>query len=279
MECVSTVTFSVLINEEPSEELRLTRGLRQGDSLSPYLFILCAEALSNLMRRAMECNSLHGVRVSSSTAPAVSHLLFADDSIFFSRATMGEADVINDVLRKYEATLGKLVGLQKTMVSFSRGVSRAYRESLAARLGVVEMEEHKCYLGLSMVVIRSKKIITDIIRDKLCKQLQGWRGKILFRAGKEVLIKAVVNSLHTYVINMFKIPANFCDELRSICMERGSCSKGKGVMAEDLGSGEAVFNWDLGAIDTMLRLWNPKGKVMGNVLDAREKDFRLSFRG
>ncbi|XP_074306594.1 putative mitochondrial protein AtMg01250 [Silene latifolia] len=87
MECVSTVTFSVLLNGIPSEEFQPTRGLRQGDPLSPYLFILCAEALSNLMRRAVEANSIHGIRIARN-APAISHLLFADDSIFFARATI-----------------------------------------------------------------------------------------------------------------------------------------------------------------------------------------------
>ncbi|XP_074289590.1 putative mitochondrial protein AtMg00310 [Silene latifolia] len=87
---------------------------------------------------------------------------------------------------------------------------------VAERLGVAVVEEQKRYLGLPTVIGRSKKVITDIIRDKLSKRLQGWRGKILSRAGKEVLIKAVANSLPTYVMSVFKIPSNFCDELRSM---------------------------------------------------------------
>ncbi|XP_074305989.1 uncharacterized protein LOC141641217 [Silene latifolia] len=215
MDCVSSVTFSVLINGEPSREFRPSRGLRQGDPLSPYLFLLCAEALSNLMRRAVENNSIHGIRVAP-TAPVISHLLFADDSIFFARATVEEAEAINGILRQYEMASGQLVSLDKTTVSFSRGVSEDRRGSVAERLGVSVVEEQAKYLGLPTVIGRSKKVITDIIRDKLCKRLQGWRGKILSRAGKEVLIKAVANSLPTYVMSVFKIPANFCDELRSI---------------------------------------------------------------
>ncbi|XP_074302488.1 uncharacterized protein LOC141634059 [Silene latifolia] len=131
-------------------------------------------------------------------------------------ATLQEADGVNNILRRYEAASGQLVSLEKTTVVFSRGVTRDQRSAVAARLGVMEVEEHARYLGLPTVVGRSKKVLTDIIRDKLSKRLQGWRGKILSRAGKEILIKAVTNSLPTYVMSVFKIPANFCDELRAI---------------------------------------------------------------
>ncbi|XP_074297338.1 uncharacterized protein LOC141628049 [Silene latifolia] len=213
MDCVSTVSFSVLVNGHPSETFVPSRGLRQGDPLSPYFFILCAEVLSSLMRRAVEMNSLHGVRVSSN-APPISHLLFADDSIFFMRANEQEAEVVKDILRKYEQASGQLVSLDKTTVSFSKGIPVQKRNNLATRLGIAEVAEHDRYLGLPTVVGRSKKVLTDILRDKLSKILSGWRGKILSRAGKEVLIKAVANSLPTYVMSIFKIPASFCDELR-----------------------------------------------------------------
>ncbi|XP_074306671.1 uncharacterized protein LOC141641928 [Silene latifolia] len=215
MACVSSVSFSVLINGSPSEEFKPERGLRQGDPLSPYLFILCAEAFSNLLRRAVAEEALHGLKISNE-APAISHLFFADDSILFVRATEGEANTVNSILRKYEEASGQLVSLDKTTVSFSKGVPGPVRNQVANRLGVREVEVHERYLGLPTVVGRSKKVITNIIRDKLCKRLHGWRGKILSRAGREVLIKAVANSLPTYVMSVFKIPASFCNELRSM---------------------------------------------------------------
>ncbi|XP_074293887.1 uncharacterized protein LOC141621071 [Silene latifolia] len=215
MACVTSVSFSVLINGMPTEEFRPSRGLRQGDPLSPYLFILCAEVLSSLMRRAVEVRSLHGVRVAAN-APLISHLLFADDSIFFMRTNMEEAEAVNAILQRYEHASGQLVSLEKTTISFSKGVPIQKRNNLATRLGVVEVEEQERYLGLPTVLGRSKKVLTDILRDKLTKRLNGWRGKILSRAGREVLIKAVANSLPTYVMSIFKIPVNFCEELRSL---------------------------------------------------------------
>ncbi|XP_074298528.1 uncharacterized protein LOC141629421 [Silene latifolia] len=98
IDCVSTVSFSVLINGTPMKEFQPSRGLRQGDPLSPYLFILCAEALSNLIRRAVVNDSLHGIRISQS-APFVSHLFFADDSKLIFPCLQGcENWVVADLL-------------------------------------------------------------------------------------------------------------------------------------------------------------------------------------
>ncbi|XP_074306422.1 uncharacterized protein LOC141641666 [Silene latifolia] len=125
------------------------------------------------------------------------------------RASEEDADMVSSILRKYEYTSGQLVNLEKTTVSFSRGVSQARREAVAGRLRVGIVVEQERYLGLPTVVERSKKPITDIVRKKLNNRLQGWRGKILSRAGREVRIKVVANSLPTYVMSVFKLPLAF----------------------------------------------------------------------
>lgn len=83
----------MLVNGKPSDDFSPNRGFRQGDPISPYLFILCVEIFSHLLRRAEERNSLKGVKVAS-TAPSVNHLFFADDCIIFSRASMQDSEAI-----------------------------------------------------------------------------------------------------------------------------------------------------------------------------------------
>lgn len=85
MRCVSSVSHAVIINGEPSDFFKPGRGLRQGDPISPYLFIICAEVFSHLIQMEVNRGSLQGIRVCRG-APVVSHLLFADDSIIFCRA-------------------------------------------------------------------------------------------------------------------------------------------------------------------------------------------------
>jgi hypothetical protein len=99
MNCVSNVTFSILINGHPSHSFPPQRGLRQGDPLSPYLFIICANVLSNLISKAQRQQKLHGVKIAHG-APDVSHLLFADDSLFFCKANKGEAKEIQRIIKE-----------------------------------------------------------------------------------------------------------------------------------------------------------------------------------
>lgn len=83
--CVRTVDYKIIVNSDMVGPIYPGRGIRQVDPLSPYLFILCAEGLSAILNYENSQGQLHGIQVSRQ-APAVSHLLFADDCILFCRA-------------------------------------------------------------------------------------------------------------------------------------------------------------------------------------------------
>ena len=105
MEIVSTATYSILINGEPKGFVQLSRGIKQGDPLSPYLFLLCVERLSGMMRKALETRQLHGV-LSYTGGVHVSHLLFADDYLLFCQASVEECQRLLDILGRYEVASG-----------------------------------------------------------------------------------------------------------------------------------------------------------------------------
>jgi hypothetical protein len=85
MRCARTVSFSFLINGIPSHKFSPQRGLRQGDPLSPYLFIICADVLSSLLTNAQINKKIKWVKIAQG-APEITHLFFADDSLMFCRA-------------------------------------------------------------------------------------------------------------------------------------------------------------------------------------------------
>ncbi|CAK8534612.1 unnamed protein product [Lathyrus sativus] len=106
MRCVTTVSYRILVNGQPSSSFQPERGIRQGDPLSPYLCILCANILSGLLKVEVPNKGIHGVQVARS-APVILHLSFDDDSLLFARANAKEADCLLGVLRKYQAVSGQ----------------------------------------------------------------------------------------------------------------------------------------------------------------------------
>ncbi|KAK9665461.1 hypothetical protein RND81_14G113400 [Saponaria officinalis] len=168
-----------------------------------------------MMKKLMEASSIHGIRITPQ-APSVTHLLFVDDSISFTKAKIGEARQVQKVLRDYESASGQMINLEKTTISFSNGTRGTTRQAIVELLGVTEVQVQDKYLGLPTVVSYSKRAITETIRDKISKKLQGWRGMLPSKAGREVLIKVVARSIPTYAMSVFKIPGNFCSELRSL---------------------------------------------------------------
>ena len=100
MLCDSTVSYKVLRNGAEVGPIIPSRGLRQGDPLSLYLFIICAEGLSSLICNQERAGFLHGIKVARS-APSISHLFFADDCLLFFKANLNEARIIKSLLAIY----------------------------------------------------------------------------------------------------------------------------------------------------------------------------------
>ena len=127
MECVTIVTYSPLVNGEPSGYIQPKRRLRQGDPLSPYLFLICTEGLSALLRKAERDSLIHGVAISRG-GPRVSHLFFANDSLIFCRATATDCVTLQNILNKYEGASGQKINGDKTAVFFRRNTADATRD-------------------------------------------------------------------------------------------------------------------------------------------------------
>jgi hypothetical protein len=147
MSCVRTVSYSVLINGQPHGNIVPTRGIRQGDPLSPYFFIICAEALSSMIQRSARIEDITGVS-SSHRGPIIHHLLFADDSLLFCRANLREWRSIQALLDSYEIASGKQLNRRRTSVFFSRNTKGDARESILQAMGVSSTNSYEKYLGL-----------------------------------------------------------------------------------------------------------------------------------
>ncbi|GAA0160046.1 hypothetical protein LIER_16690 [Lithospermum erythrorhizon] len=106
MDYVTSVSYFVLINGEKTGFIKLSRGLRQGDLLSPYLFIIRTEGLIALIRDACLKGTIQGIRLGSLLEP-ITHLIFTDDTLLFGEATPEEALSFEGILEQYEEWSGQ----------------------------------------------------------------------------------------------------------------------------------------------------------------------------
>uniref|UniRef100_A0A803QJV0 Reverse transcriptase n=1 Tax=Cannabis sativa TaxID=3483 RepID=A0A803QJV0_CANSA len=204
MACVTSVTFSFLINGEIQGKVVPQRGIRQGDPLFPFLFLFCAEVFSCLLQREEAGNQLVSVRFGRQGL-AVSHLFFADDSMIFFDATWEACQRFNTLLSKYSSASGQVVNFQKSEVCFGKNVAAATKLELAEFLGVKVVDNHGKYLGLLSLVGRNKKQVFDVIKNRVWNSLRGWKGHMFSMGGNEVLIKAIVQAIPAYTMSFYRL--------------------------------------------------------------------------
>jgi hypothetical protein len=169
MKCVTSVSFSILINGQPSRDFLPQRSLRQGDPLSPYLFIICADVLSGLISQAQKSHLIHGVKIAP-RAPEISHLFFADDSLLFCRATKEEVNVLASIIQTYERASGQLVNYNKSEMVTSKGVNNTTKTDISLILPMAIKDHFTIYLGMPTIAGRSKRQIFNFLQERIWKK-------------------------------------------------------------------------------------------------------------
>ncbi|XP_015946638.1 uncharacterized protein LOC107471660 [Arachis duranensis] len=209
MKCVRQVSYKIKINGLLSSTIEPQRELRQGDPLSPYLFIIAAEIFTILMDKAREEGRISGVKIAP-TAPAISHLLFAYDCIIFSKDSEEEIFQLINILNMYTAASGQRINLDKFGITFGNQISIRSRVDIKEILGLSAWDRPGKYLGLPAHWGRSKNRALSWIEDKVVDKLGGWEQKLLNQSGKEVLIKSIIQAIPAYAMNVVLFPKGFC---------------------------------------------------------------------
>jgi len=111
---------------------------------------------------------------------------------------------------------GQQINTGKTTLFFSKSVTETTKNAIKDLLGVSEIKKYEKYLGLPAVVGKKKRASLNYIKDKVWGQLQEWKEKLLFQARKEVLLKAVVQAIPTFVMGCFKLPLGLCRDIEML---------------------------------------------------------------
>ncbi|CAA7018071.1 unnamed protein product [Microthlaspi erraticum] len=214
MHCITSVTYSFLINGSPRGFVKPSRGIRQGDPLSPYIFILCSEVLSGLCTKAQRSGKLQGIRVARAS-PRINHLLFADDTMFFCKANGKSCKALKHILDKYEKVSGQQINFQKSAITFSQKTPPATKLLVKSRLQIEKEGGTGKYLGLPEHFGRRKKDLFTAIVDRIRQKAASWSSRRLSIAGKLVMLKSVLSAMPTYTMSCFKLPQSLCKRIQS----------------------------------------------------------------
>ena len=204
--CISTVRFSVLINGSPSGFFQSSRGLRQGDPISPYLFVITMEVFSCLLRRVISGGFLSGWRVRGREGEGIliSHLLFADDTLVFCEESQDQLMNLSWLLMWFEACSGLRVNLEK---SENIPMGRVHDiEDLASELGCKVGGLPSCYLGLPLGAPFKLEVVWDGVEERFRKRLAMWKRQYISKGGRLTLIWSILSSMPVYFMLLFYLP-------------------------------------------------------------------------
>lgn len=154
-QCISTTSLSVLINGTPKGFFKPSRGLRQGDPLSPYLFILGMEVLSRMLYRAENENLIKGVKIGRN-GPPISHLMFSDDLLITLRASQSKIKHCKLIFRQIQQVVRTADKLCQIRNFFSRKTTAKIRKEIKTILNIKKLKLDSKYLGNPMFIKRNR---------------------------------------------------------------------------------------------------------------------------
>ncbi|CAL1404855.1 unnamed protein product [Linum trigynum] len=213
--CIRTVRFSVLFNGEASESFSPSRGIRQGDPLSPFLFILMSNALTFLVDKAVMEERIKGIKLNA-RCPTLTHCLFADDTVIFGKANTQEAGKILEVINDYGAVTGQEVNVHKSSIFFSANVPAGEKNDIINHIGFASSNCHSKYLGVPTEWGNSKKETFYFLIQRMEKMGGAWKSLLLSHGGKEVLLKSVIQAIPTFIMCLFLLPVSLTKKMDSL---------------------------------------------------------------
>ncbi|GKA87761.1 putative RNA-directed DNA polymerase, eukaryota, reverse transcriptase zinc-binding domain protein [Tanacetum coccineum] len=212
--CLHNARSSILVNGSPTKEFELFRGLRQGDPLSPFLFILAMEGLHSLTCKAEEIGLFKGASIGRDNM-SVSHLMYADDVIFFGEWSQVNTHNLLCMLHCFFLISGLKINVDKSIV-LGVGVSTEEVAQMASIIGCGVSKFPFKYLGVPVGGNMSRCVNWDVVIQKFSSKLSSWKARLLSVGGRLSLIKAVLGNLPTYFMSIYLMPVSIRSKLESM---------------------------------------------------------------
>jgi hypothetical protein len=214
LKLTSSSFFSILVNGTPSRPFRSTRGIRQGDPLSPFLFVIMAEGLGRYLKAAVLEGSLTGLPLHN-LHPTPLHSQFVDDTLLMNTPTVREATKLNSILSDFLDASGMLLNLDKSKLYFFN-TPALVQAHLSRLLGIARRSLHSTYLGIPLTRESAKYISWDSLLLSISNRLNNWTFKRLNIVARLVLLKSVLQALPTYLFTALAASISVIKAIRSL---------------------------------------------------------------
>ncbi|GJY16956.1 RNA-directed DNA polymerase, eukaryota, partial [Tanacetum coccineum] len=231
--CLRSSRGSILINGSPTEEFQFYKGLKQGDPLSPFLFILIMESLHLSFQRVVDNGMFNGIKLSSSLS--ISHLFYADDAVFMGQWCDGNISTLIHVLECFYRASGLRINMSKSKI-LGVNVDSDKVKGAASKLGCLILKTPFTYLGSKVGGSMSRVHAWNEVIDRVKNRLSKWKMKTLSIGGRLTLLKSVLGSIPIFHMSIYRAPLSVLRTLESI--------RSKNFKGHDINSNKASWvNW------------------------------------
>lgn len=210
MSCVRSAEFSVVLNGVGDGYFKPQCGLRQGCTLSPYLFILGMDLLCRALEDLVDKRVLRGLRITPQAQPLTS-CVYADDLLLFGAANEYEAEIILQTLQQFSRVSGQQIGPDKSTIWFSWHTPEAMKEEISRIFTVNNSNLASKYLGAP---VSSERVSYDFLIEKVSNRLQCWKGRVLSHAGRLFSLNQLFNLYQFTICQQIKFQRQFIMRLQ-----------------------------------------------------------------
>ncbi|KAL2943893.1 LINE-1 retrotransposable element ORF2 protein [Bienertia sinuspersici] len=273
MECITSPRFSLVLNGSPTGYFKSCRGLRQGDPLSPLLFVLGMEYLSRILNNLHEDSNFNfhprckGIRLT--------HMCFADDLIMCCKGEKKSVDALLKCFNEFSSTSGLQANKSKTEL-YTSGMKEVEVNQVLNESGFKKGKMPFKYLGVPICSKRVNASQCEVLIEKMTTRIRTWSSRHISFAGRSQLINSVLMSIQQYWAQVFILPTSVLQSIEQICRSylwSGHwCSNRPGYIAwenvcrpkKEGGLGfKSMQQWNLANMVDMCGLWSKSRTVYG----------------